>query len=247
MPTKKQHFVPRVYLKAWETQVETLKEPDKKFKGIYVIKDGKKGEGANRNSVLWMPHLYTINFKYLFICNSCSKVKSQFVDMIFDLLRKSYKQPVYGKIGYSTIKTKKSIQKHLYEIDDWEFYYEDGNIAKKAAILSQIDALNSYVLEDAFDDYLEKNWENILNSFSGLAITIKCQRERLYCCMSISTPGHSWQFSETASLKSQNCSLSNELWFVMATIFTSASNIFWQNISLETFLPGPSPLLICFV
>lgn len=36
MPTKKQHFVPRVYLKAWETQVETLKEPDKKFKGIYV-------------------------------------------------------------------------------------------------------------------------------------------------------------------------------------------------------------------
>ena len=42
MPTKKQHFVPRVYLKAWETQVETLKEPDKKFKGIYVIKDGKK-------------------------------------------------------------------------------------------------------------------------------------------------------------------------------------------------------------
>uniref|UniRef100_UPI0040255E19 DUF4238 domain-containing protein n=1 Tax=Eshraghiella crossota TaxID=45851 RepID=UPI0040255E19 len=165
MPTKKQHFVPRVYLKAWETQVETLKEPDKKFKGIYVIKDGKKGEGANRNSVLWMPHLYTINFKYLFICNSCSKVKSQFVDMIFDLLRKSYKQPVYGKIGYSTIKTKKSIQKHLYEIDDWEFYYEDGNIAKKAAILSQIDALNSYVLEDAFDDYLEKNWENILNSF----------------------------------------------------------------------------------
>ena len=37
MPTKKQHFVPRVYLKAWETQVETLKEPNKKFKGIYVI------------------------------------------------------------------------------------------------------------------------------------------------------------------------------------------------------------------
>ena len=29
MPTQKQHFVPRVYLKAWETQVETLKEPEK--------------------------------------------------------------------------------------------------------------------------------------------------------------------------------------------------------------------------
>jgi hypothetical protein len=152
-------------MKAWETQVETLKEPDKKFNGIYIIKDGDTGEGANRNSVLWKPHLYTISFKYSFICNSCSKVKSQFVDMIYDLLRNGYKQPVYGKIGYSVIKTKKSIQKHFYEIQNWEFYYDDGNVAKKTAILNQIYAFNCYILEDAFDDYLEKNWENILNEF----------------------------------------------------------------------------------
>lgn len=165
MPTKRQHFVPRVYMKAWETQVETAKEPDKKFNGIYVIKDGDAGEGANRNSVLWKPHLYTINYKYSFISNSCSKVKSQFVDMIYDLLKNGYKQPVYGKLGYSIIKTKKSINKHFFEIQDWEFYYEDGNVAKKTAILNQIDAFNCYILEDAFDDYLEKNWERILNAF----------------------------------------------------------------------------------
>lgn len=165
MPTKKQHFVPRVYMKAWETQVETLKEPDKKFNGIYVIKDGSIGDGANRNSVLWKPHLYTINFKYSFICNSCAKVKSQYVDLIYDLLKTGFKQPVYGKLGYSIIKTKKSINKHFFEIHDWDFYYYDGNVAKKAAILSQIDALNCYILEDSFDDYLEKNWENIMNSF----------------------------------------------------------------------------------
>ena len=29
MPTKNQHFVPRVYLKAWETEVETSKDPKK--------------------------------------------------------------------------------------------------------------------------------------------------------------------------------------------------------------------------
>lgn len=116
MPTKKQHFVPRVYMKAWETQVETLKEPDKKFNGIYVIKDGSIGDGANRNSVLWKPHLYTINFKYSFICNSCAKVKSQYVDLIYDLLKTGFKQPVYGKLGYSIIKTKKSINKHFFEI-----------------------------------------------------------------------------------------------------------------------------------
>jgi hypothetical protein len=152
-------------MKAWETQVETSKEPDKKFNGIYVIEDGNIGEGANRNTVLWKPHLYTINYKYSFIFNSCSKVKSQFVDMIYDLLRNCYKQPVYGKLGYSIIKTKKSINKHFFEIQDWEFYYEDGNVAKKAVILNQIDALNCYILEDAFDDYLEKNWERILNTF----------------------------------------------------------------------------------
>ncbi len=165
MSTKNQHFVPRVYMKAWETQVETLKEPDKKFNGIYIIKDGEIGYGANKKSVLWKPHLYTINFKYSFICKSCSKVKSQFVDMIYDLLRNGYKQPVYGKLGYSIIKTKKSIQKHFYEIKDWDFYYADGNVAKKSAIRSQIDALNCYILEDAFDDYLENNWENILKAF----------------------------------------------------------------------------------
>ena len=37
MPTKRQHFVPRVYMKAWETKVETSKEPDKKFDGVYVF------------------------------------------------------------------------------------------------------------------------------------------------------------------------------------------------------------------
>ena len=83
MPTKKQHFVPRVYMKAWETQVETLKEPDKKFNGIYISKDGSTGDGENRNSVFWKPHLYTINFKYSSICDSCAKVRLQFVDMIY--------------------------------------------------------------------------------------------------------------------------------------------------------------------
>lgn len=38
-------------------------------------------------------------------------------------------------------------------------------MARKIAILNQIEALNCYILEDAFDDYFEKNWEKILNTF----------------------------------------------------------------------------------
>lgn len=165
MPTKRQHFVPRVYMKAWETKVETSKEPDKKFDGVYVFNGSDIGEGANRNSVLWKPHLYTINFSYSYICKSCSKVKNKFVSMIYDLLRTGFAKPVYGKIGYSIIKTKKSIDKHFFEIDDWEFYYDDGNVAKKTAIKNQIVALNCYIIEDAFDNYIEKNWENTYNNF----------------------------------------------------------------------------------
>lgn len=165
MPTKRQHFVPRVYMKAWETKVETDKEPDKKFDGVYVFTGTNIGEGANRNSVLWKPHLYTVNFNYSYICKSCPKLKSEFVSMIYDLLRTRFAKPVHGKIGYSIIKTKKSIDKHFYEINDWEFYYDDGNVARKTSINNQIEALNSYILEDAFDNYLEKNWESIYNCF----------------------------------------------------------------------------------
>lgn len=36
--------------------------------------------------------------------------------MIYDLLRTGFAKPVYGKIGYSIIKTKKSIDKHFFEL-----------------------------------------------------------------------------------------------------------------------------------
>jgi hypothetical protein len=152
-------------MKAWEISVETLKEPDKKFDGVYVFQDSSIGDGANRNSVLWKPHLYTINFKHSYICKYCPKVKRQFVDMIYDLLRVKYKKPIYGKIGHSIIKTKKSIEKHFFEISNWDFYYEDGTLAKNDTIMGQIEALNCYLLEEAFDNYFEKNWEKTCNDF----------------------------------------------------------------------------------
>ena len=165
MPTKRQHFVPRVYMKAWETTVETSKEPDKKFNGVYAFNNSNIGEGANRNSVLWKPHLYTINFKFSYICRSCPKVKNEFVSKIYDLLRTGFRRPIYGKLDYSIIKTKNSIEKHFFEIDDWEFYYNDGNLASKSSIKNQIEELNCYILEDSFDNFWENNWENVYNKF----------------------------------------------------------------------------------
>ena len=122
MPTKKQHFVPRVYMKAWETTVETLKDPHIKFSGVYTFEDHTVlGNGANRNSVLWMPHLYTVRFQHNFVCRSCPRIMEDFVNQIYTIMRENGSKPIYAKIGYSVIRTKKSIRKHLHEIDDWTF------------------------------------------------------------------------------------------------------------------------------
>lgn len=166
MATKRQHFVPQVYIKAWESEVETMSEPNKKFKGVYVFENGTRiGNGSNRDSILWEPHLYTIGFKYRFILESCPKVKSDFVNQIYDILRNNTSKAVYGKRGYSIIKTKGSIHKHLLDIDNWDFYYDDGNLAKKKRIINRIHDLNCYVLESAFDDNYENQWENIFKRF----------------------------------------------------------------------------------
>lgn len=46
-------------MKDWETKVEKTTEPGKKFQSVYVFEKGvRKGDGANRDSILWEPHLY---------------------------------------------------------------------------------------------------------------------------------------------------------------------------------------------
>ena len=76
MPTKRQHYVPRTYLKAWEMKVENSKQPGKLFDGIYVFEDGSdKGEGLTRNKVLWSPHLYTVSFLDKEVIGKCSLIR----------------------------------------------------------------------------------------------------------------------------------------------------------------------------
>ena len=153
-------------MKAWETEVVKITEPDNKFKGVYVFEQGAMiGNGANRDSILWEPHLYTISFKYLFITKSCPQVYSYFVNQVYELMRSNTPMPIYGKLGYSIIKTKASVRKHLCNIDDWKFYYDDGNLARKRSIINRINDLNCYILESAFDDCYEKRWEAIYKRF----------------------------------------------------------------------------------
>lgn len=48
---KDQHYVPKVYLKAWETNVVTKREPNRPFQGIFYYEKSnlRQGEGRNKN------------------------------------------------------------------------------------------------------------------------------------------------------------------------------------------------------
>ncbi len=164
--TNNQHFVPQVYLKAWETGVSSLSEPDKIFNGVYAFSDNEQiGNGVSRKSVFWKRNLYTVGFDQLFIVDRCPKIRADFVNKIFSVLRERSPQSVYGKYGHSIIKTKNSIRKHLFTIDEWEFYYDDGNVARKTGILNDIHNLNSYLIENGLDSLFETKWEAILSQF----------------------------------------------------------------------------------
>lgn len=166
MATKDQHYVPRVYLKAWETQVETQKEPHKKFQGVYeFLNDTHIGKGRNKERILWKPHLYTIKFNQLYMARKCSKVYSFYVDAVYDAMINNEPAPVYGKLGYSLIKTKESVRKHLMDIEHWDFYYENGGNARKKAILNKINDIRCYILEDSFSEMYENRWETIRDTF----------------------------------------------------------------------------------
>ena len=166
MGTKRQHYVPKVYLKAWEGKVENSKHPGNIFEGVYIYEgDSPIGEGFSRDAVLWSPHIYTISFQDSYLVKKCSRVRKEFVSEVDRLMKEGFKKIVYAKCRYSIIKNKRSIEKHIDEIDNWDFYYEDGRLAGKKGILERINSINSYILEDSFSKVYEEHWEELLNKF----------------------------------------------------------------------------------
>ena len=90
VPAKNQHYVPRVYTKAWETQVSSLKEPQRFFTGVYYYEkpDLATGDGRNKGSILTTDHTYTVDFNYTFILPYCREIRNEFSDSIKELLKK---------------------------------------------------------------------------------------------------------------------------------------------------------------
>lgn len=166
MTIKRQHYVPKAYLKNWETQVTSKKEPNKKFEGIYYYKknDLTTGDGRNRDSILWLPRLYNVDYDLSFIIPSCPVIEKDYIKKIEEKLKE---RQVNAYFGGKLLKTQKDLTNNFFKLTEWEFRHKQypSNLAKKTAILNSIKQINSYVIENALDDVVEKKWQKSLNDF----------------------------------------------------------------------------------
>jgi hypothetical protein len=166
MSVKRQHYVPRVYLKNWETRVNSKSEPRKYFQGIYYYEKGdlETGDGKNKNSVLREPRLYNINYGLSFMIPSCPIIEEDYISQVDAKLAS---REVDAYFNGEVLKDKESLKQHFFYLDEWEFRYKESpmNLAKKEAILNDIKSIHSYVLENALDDVVEKKWQSTLDEF----------------------------------------------------------------------------------
>lgn len=170
MPLKNQHYVPRVYLKSWETTVYSKREPNKPFQGVYKFEnnDFETGDGITKENVLSQNHTYTIDFQHTFIIPFCPQVRDDFGAKIDAILKQ---RNVYVLLGSTALNTYSLLGENLNMLDKWMLYsHATGQpISPKneKAIKNQIRDIRSYVLEDAFSAKVENSWTKTMKGFIG--------------------------------------------------------------------------------
>lgn len=162
--TRDQHYVPRVYTKAWETQVSSLREPRRFFTGVYYYEKPNlvTGDGRNKRSILTTDHTYTIDYNYTFILPQCPEIRKEFADNIKQLL---HDRQVIAKYKGKNLTSRNAISANLVFLDEWEFIDYQGRVASKKSAVNAIKEIRSYRLENKFNTYMENHWEDVLNSF----------------------------------------------------------------------------------
>ncbi len=169
MPFRRQHFVPEVYLKSWESLVSSINEPKKKFRGLYYYDkhDLSMGDGRNKKSILYFPHTYTINFNLFPYFHRRAEIVSDFCKQLQEILDRRNVTVFLDNHPINDIRELLSLDV-LTHIDNWAFVdRECGEIRSNTRTVNEIKDIRSYVLEHQIDKYLEKRWESILTAFSS--------------------------------------------------------------------------------
>lgn len=161
MATKNQHFVPQVYLKAWETTVFSINEPTKPFNGVYKYSKYSLslGDGCNKKNLLSSNHTYTIDEEQWFLLNSCPEIKKEF---LFKLKAILSKRSITVYCNGIKLKKNTDFLSNLQNLETWQFYRDDGSQASQKAINSEIRGIRCYCIEDKFSSFMEQKWESIL-------------------------------------------------------------------------------------
>ena len=168
MAGRDQHYVPKTYLRAWENEVSSKKEPDKKFKGVYHYykNDLTTGDGRNVESILSRYHTYTIDFDHSFVFNEMPEVARDYGKKIQGIINQREVMAYYQGRKLDTIESLIS-DEAFQHLEEWVFYKKDNpkRLAKKKAILNNIREVHSYEIEKKLDDFLEKEWQKTRDSF----------------------------------------------------------------------------------
>lgn len=161
MATKNQHFVPQVYLKAWETTVFSIKEPTKPFNGVYKYSKQSLslGDGCNKKNLLSSNHTYTIDEEQLFLLNSCPEIKTEFLTKLKEILSK---RNITVYCNDTRLRKNSDYLDNLKNLETWQFRRDDNSLASQKAILSEIRGIHCYCIEDKFSSFMEQKWESIL-------------------------------------------------------------------------------------
>lgn len=146
----------------------SIKEPRKKFKGVYYYQKDNLciGDGRNTKSILAQYHTYTIDYEYSFVFKEMPEIAKDYGAKILEILSKHKAVALYKGKELKTAEDLTSIDSFPF-LEEWDFRGK-GNLdtlAKKKSIVNEIKDIHSYVIENKLDDYLEKEWAKIRDDF----------------------------------------------------------------------------------
>jgi len=156
---RKQHFIPEVYLKRWSHCGND---------SVYYYKKSDLSIGNPRNvsTILLERHTYTVTYDDFFTLDYMPKIKQDFTKQINEILHTYNAIAFYNSQQLNTDELL-MFPENLGNIDKWVFKKADNieKLAPKKAIIANIKEIRSYVLENALDDYIEKKWNSLLDTF----------------------------------------------------------------------------------
>lgn len=167
---KEQHYVPEAYLKYWKTLIPNNQATSNDTKGVYVYEKNNIDSFKERTIKVIMKenHIYTIGNELFFLAIMHDKIHEDLSLKLFNCLKA---RKVYAIFKGKVINSLYQVKKNFITFSDWD-YFEKGtnNVSSKKSIISQINDIKSYVLENAFDKYVENHYDKILKDFINAVV-----------------------------------------------------------------------------